>query len=91
MFNENSLHWLNHCKFEKDNNRFNQLVDDFKKYVARIGNNTDDYVLVGSCPLDAYMIRQSKDIDFFFKGKSQASEGLFHPHDSQEKFYQIDK
>lgn len=91
LFNENSLHWLNHCEFEKDNNRFNQLVDDFKKHVSSIGNNIDDYVLVGSCPLDAYMIRQSKDIDFFFKGKSHASEGLFYQHDSQKKFYSIDK
>lgn len=93
-FNENSLHLINHLRYEQDDCELNCKIIEFKKRIHDINGNLDDFILVGSVPLNAYGIRKSRDFDFLAKDMEKGnkiSDKMFSMHDSQLKYYPTDK
>lgn len=92
IFNDNSVHFLNHAKPNK--------FLDFHKNLAKIkdflqSNNIkeDDFALDGSMVLAAYGLRQAKDIDYFTSVDTDIIIPMdgFDSHDSELIFHKKDK
>ncbi len=64
VFNDNSVHFLNHAK----PNRYlstHVKISAFKKFLVENSLNVDDVLLDSSIVLSSYGVREAKDIDFF--------------------------
>jgi len=62
LFNDNSIHFLNHARFKKFK-KFHGLLDRYRKFVT----GSDHFAVDASSVLSAYGIREGADLDFLAK------------------------
>ena len=92
VFNDNSIHFLNHAKPNKYASTHNKVAA-FKKFISNSDACHDDVILDGSMVLSAYGIREANDIDYFTNENSKVDikNDTFECHDSELKYHDIEK
>lgn len=63
FFNENSIHFLNHCAI-REFKWFNRLLKHYKEWLDKSGANRERFCIDGSSVLAAYGLREARDLDF---------------------------
>ena len=72
LFNDNSLHFLNHAKpvfFD----RFYQMLSTYKNWLERHGCIGDHFCIDGSAVMSAYGLREPHDLDYLHHGYDDLS------------------
>ena len=71
VFNENSIHWLNHSTLFQE--RYGRFLDQFTRYFEWIATSNDrvhldieDMCVDASSTLSVYGLRQGRDLDFLY-------------------------
>jgi hypothetical protein len=92
VFNDNSVHFLNHAMPNKYVSTHNKVAD-FKVFISNRDVRHDDVLLDGSMVLSAYGIREANDIDYFANDNSKVDiqNDAFECHDSELKYHDIEK
>ena len=92
VFNDNSIHFLNHAKPNKYASTHNKVAA-FKTFISNSDACHDDVILDGSMVLSAYGIREANDIDYFTNENSKVDikNDTFECHDSELKYHDIEK
>lgn len=67
LFNQNSIHFLNHSIPKKFNN-FEKFIDEYKHWLKKENYDSDNFCIDGSAILSAYGIRDCQDLDFIHFG-----------------------
>jgi hypothetical protein len=90
IFNANGLHFLNHRKNNK-NEMFINKINSFKSNLRNHSLNFDDFVLDSGIVLEAYGIRESRDIDCFTLDKNNNSMLKLDFHDLELVYHKKEK
>jgi len=92
VFNDNSVHFLNHAKPNKYAST-HKKVASFKAFISNSDACHDDVLLDGSMVLSAYGVREANDIDYFTNdnNKVDIQNDAFECHDSELKYHDIEK
>ena len=83
VFNQNSIHLLNHRKpghFE----RFESLLKEYKAWIKKTGADSDCFCIDGSATLAAYGLRDCRDLDYLQHGYEDLpvpSSGINNHHE----------
>ncbi|MGB0806686.1 MAG: hypothetical protein ACPGRC_08345 [Salibacteraceae bacterium] len=75
VFNNNSVHWLNHFTF-KNYDWFNKLLSHFVQWQKDSLFDLNDFCIDGSASLSAYGIRVARDVDFLYGKEREISTGF---------------
>lgn len=88
LFNENSIHLLNHGQLDYDSNLLNELFG-FKKELEKKGEDSRKYIVDSSGILGLYGIRKVRDLDYLTLTENLGADGLgsFDNHKSYVKYY----
>ena len=95
IFNENSIHFLNHADYLQGSKNKHEL-EIFRTFLVKNKIDTADIVIDGSSVLDLYGIRQSKDVDFLLSSKTQSEinisfSEIYENHESEIKYHRESK
>ena len=92
VFNDNSIHFLNHAKPNKYTSTHNKVAD-FKTLISNSDACHDDVLLDSSIVLSVYGIREANVIDFLTDDNSKVNiqNDAFENHDSELKYHGIEK
>lgn len=87
-FNNNSLHFLNNLKINKDFKVLDKILT-LKKFIKKKKISFDDIVFTGSFVMSLYGIRKFVDIDYISENKVKKEKNSKHinSHNSEERFY----
>jgi len=88
LFNENSLHFLNHSEPYKFPELYEKL-NEFKRFIVENDIDNNDVVLDGSLILTLYGIRKNIDVDFLLLENSKIvyPNENFETHDSELQYH----
>lgn len=79
LFNEKSLHVLNHQQVK--NNELHSCLNDFKSIISSKGLSIDDYCITGSSILAAYGMKKFNDLDYLHNSEViNDDRNLIHSH-----------
>ena len=92
VFNENSIHFLNHS----NPNRFlsfHKRINYFKNFLTENKIENNNVVLDSGIVLSAYGLRESKDIDFFVLNNPNLEKhyNLIDNHDTELVYHRVKK
>lgn len=90
LFNEKSIHFLNHAKptkYESTHEKINEL----KKFINENNLNHEEVLVDSSTTLSLYGLRKSKDIDILTVQNEISAHQYIEPHDSELKYHQEEK
>lgn len=91
LFNENSIHFLNHGKPNKFPTTISK-INRFKEFLNENEINHDSVVIDSSHILSLYGIRESKDIDYLaLEDDVDFHDDLIQEHSAELKFHQQPK
>ena len=68
LFNDNSLHMLNHARHREVSAKFNHLFESYKSALAESGADPDCFCIDSSAVLAAYGLREPNDLDYLHDG-----------------------
>jgi len=85
VFNNNSIHFLNHSKANSKTPKFNKYLKIFRSTFK----NCDDLCIDGSAVLAAYGLRDARDIDYLHKegAKPKVKNPVIDAHNKEAKHY----
>lgn len=88
VFNENSLHFLNHAKPNKYASTYIK-IDNFKLFIEKNGLNCNDILLDSSIVLSAYGLREASDTDYLCSDTSKVKFNFddINMHDEVLEYY----
>ena len=92
IFNDNSVHFLNHAKPNQYIST-HRKIDIFKQFVEKNKINLNDVVLDSGIVLSVYGLRECSDIDYFLDDntKLKYNDEELECHDSELKYHDIEK
>ena len=93
-FNENTFNMLKYIDFIHEDYELISRINLFKQNIAQFSIlDVEDFILVGSVPLNVLGKRKSRDIDYLALKQNlpHVLSRSFSPHDSQLKYYTTTK
>jgi len=92
VFNENSIHFLNHAKPNKFIST-HKKIEEFKAFLKKNNISNDDILLDSSITLSAYGLREAQDTDFFINDNNNIKFKFdsINIHDDVLEYYRLNK
>ncbi|MEX0940415.1 MAG: hypothetical protein WDZ41_03575 [Candidatus Babeliales bacterium] len=94
VFNENSIHWLNHAKIKYCKN-FERYINEFKQWLKQENIDKECFCIDTSAVLSAYGLRDCRDLDFLhhnFDAKvSNLNNKYLGSHNTELKYHTYEK
>ncbi|BAS67692.1 hypothetical protein [Bathymodiolus septemdierum thioautotrophic gill symbiont] len=90
VFNDNSIHFLNHAKPNKYLSTY-EKINQFKKFLKNNSLDASNVLLDSSFILSLYGLREANDIDFFVEGEVQYNDNEINTHDEELKHHRESK
>lgn len=91
LFNQNSVHFLNHGQPHKYLSTFSQL-ERFKSFLIENDLNLDDVVIDGSVVMSLYGIREAGDVDYLSSIEMEhLNDGVVDNHEDELVFHHQSK
>ncbi|GHH98046.1 hypothetical protein [Neobacillus kokaensis] len=93
LFNENSIHFLNHSKLTNHSKSFYQNFNQLKKWLIEKKVDPEHFCIVSSSVMGVYGIRKPADLDFLVYGDDLLSNKnkKFSNHEKQLPYYEKTK
>jgi len=87
ILNENSIYFLNNFKPLNIKSKYS-LLKKYRKKILSMGYNHEDFVIVGSYPLNIFGIIESNDLDYLSKDNIILDEDEIGSHNKIVDYYQ---
>jgi glycosyltransferase involved in cell wall biosynthesis len=84
VLNDNSIHFLNNCRFEFIQS-FESQLQYFKNFINTNKLNIDDYCITASSVLSRYGLRPGDDLDYLHRGDKILGHDLIRSHNEYSK------